>query len=552
MSDRMRPMPFTKLLWRSIMEYKEKGTLFYVPFQKPDINIKRNLGGKAIESPIGPAAGPHTQLAQNILAAYAAGARYFELKTVQVLDGADLGIQKPCIYVDGEAYNTEWSSELTAYEALGEYIKAWYILKLLTKEFDLGSPDGFQFNMSVGYDLKGIKSKKIDDFINSMKDAKDTPAFNQCKKETLENLHLFQRVTEDYVNEIDSKVSDTITLSTMHGCPVSEIEDITTYLLKEKKLNTYLKCNPTLLGYDGVKDILAAMGYGYMVLKEDVFRHDITFEEVVTLIKRLKETGEESKVTFGIKLTNTLPVKIAAQELAGEDMYMSGPALYPITIGVAAKLSEALRGEIKISYSGGADESNIVSIYETGICPITVSTLLLKTGGYKNLTKLNLKIADANVVVKDDDNEKILINQVKELAQNAIKNQKYFKVIKNKKEIKNIEYTSFCSKCKQCVDVCPNRANFDYQKEGSKYTLHEDALCNECGNCTHFCMLGHIPYKEKFTIFRTEEDFYNSTNVGVLKEADAYLLRWEGQELRLKREEISNLPENLIHVLSSL
>ena len=33
------------------------------------------------------AAGPHTQLAQNLVAAYYAGARFFELKTVQKMDG---------------------------------------------------------------------------------------------------------------------------------------------------------------------------------------------------------------------------------------------------------------------------------------------------------------------------------------------------------------------------------------------------------------------------------------------------------------------------------
>jgi len=31
---------------------------------------------------------------------------------------------------------------------------------------------GFLFNMSVGYDLEGIKTKKIDDFIEQLKNAK--------------------------------------------------------------------------------------------------------------------------------------------------------------------------------------------------------------------------------------------------------------------------------------------------------------------------------------------------------------------------------------------
>ena len=46
--------------------------------------------GERIETPFGPAAGPNSQLAQNIIAAYVAGARFFEVKTVQKMDGADL------------------------------------------------------------------------------------------------------------------------------------------------------------------------------------------------------------------------------------------------------------------------------------------------------------------------------------------------------------------------------------------------------------------------------------------------------------------------------
>ncbi len=41
--------------------------------------------------------------------------------------------------------------------------------------------DGFQFNMSVGYDLEGIKLHKVDRFIEGMKDASETPIFKECR-----------------------------------------------------------------------------------------------------------------------------------------------------------------------------------------------------------------------------------------------------------------------------------------------------------------------------------------------------------------------------------
>ncbi len=70
--------------------------------------------GETIETPFGPAAGPNTQLAQNIIAGYFAGARFFELKTVQKMDGAELAacINRPCILAEDECYNCEWSTEL--------------------------------------------------------------------------------------------------------------------------------------------------------------------------------------------------------------------------------------------------------------------------------------------------------------------------------------------------------------------------------------------------------------------------------------------------------
>ena len=57
-----------------------------------------------IETPFGPAAGPNTQLAQNIIAGYFGGARFFELKTVQKMDGAELAacISRPCILAEDE------------------------------------------------------------------------------------------------------------------------------------------------------------------------------------------------------------------------------------------------------------------------------------------------------------------------------------------------------------------------------------------------------------------------------------------------------------------
>ena len=56
--------------------------------------------------------------------------------------------------------------------------------------------------------------------------------------------------------EIPDRLSDNVTLSTMHGCPPDEIQSICNYLMQERRLHTYVKCNPTLLGPERVRSIL--------------------------------------------------------------------------------------------------------------------------------------------------------------------------------------------------------------------------------------------------------------------------------------------------------
>ena len=102
MSDLMTPIPFANLMEWILTEYKT-GAVFGVrrPFA-PQPGKTLDLFGEKLETPFGPAAGPHTQLTQNIVAAYCGGARFFELKTVQIMDGEELSkcVSKPCIVAE--------------------------------------------------------------------------------------------------------------------------------------------------------------------------------------------------------------------------------------------------------------------------------------------------------------------------------------------------------------------------------------------------------------------------------------------------------------------
>ena len=498
MSDIMTCMPFGQLMDWVLQEKKGQDTVFgvhrpYTADPKNDMTIfTRNL-----ETPVGPAAGPHTQLAQNIIASYYAGARFFELKTVQKMDGAELSacVNKPCILADDEGYNCEWSTELTVPDAMGEYIKAWFILHVIAKEFGLGAQDGFQFNISVGYDLAGIKGDKVNTFIDGMMEAKDTVIFQKCRKWLLDNADKFQNFTREDIEAIPSNVCNSATISTLHGCPPQEIESIANYLLTEKHLNTFVKCNPTLLGYDFARKTMDEMGYDYMVFGDFHFRDDLQYEDAVPMLTRLMKLSEELGLEFGVKITNTFPVDVTRNELPSEEMYMSGKALFPLSISLAAKLSAEFAGKLRISYSGGADYFNIDKIVGCGIWPVTMATTLLKTGGYQRFTQ----VADKVEGICPKKWEGIDVDALKKLAADAITDGHHVKNIKpvpNRKSTKEVPLLD-CFYA-PCSEGCPIHQDIPQYvaltgegkyKEALEVILEKNALPFITGTlCAHNCM----------------------------------------------------------------
>lgn len=401
MGEKMTPMSFDKLVNWVLTEHKNSGTVFGE--KKPyiaDPKNNRTIFGRTLETPIGPAAGPHTQLTQNIVAAYYTGSRFFELKTVQVMDGAELSacVPRPCIKADDECYNAEWSTELYVPQAMEEYIKAWFLCKVIAIEYGLGDPNGFQFNISVGYDLEGIKSEKVDNFLNTMQNAANSEVFKNCKQYLLDNLDKFEKLTAEDVEAIQAEICNSVTISTLHGCPPHEIERIAMHLITEKGYNTFIKCNPTLLGYEYARKLMDDMGYDYVAFGDFHFLDDLQYEDAVPMLQRLQKVCDEKGLAFGVKITNTFPVDVKAGELPSKEMYMSGKSLYPLSMSVANKLAHDFDGKLRISYSGGADFFNIDKIVGAGIWPVTIATTLLKPGGYDRTGQIVNKIADKNLV----------------------------------------------------------------------------------------------------------------------------------------------------------
>ena len=507
MSDRMKIMPFKNLMEWIIDENNTRKSIFGVKkYYKADTKKGFNIYKEHMETPIGPAAGPNSQLAQNIVASYVAGARFFELKTVQEMNGDALAkcVNKPCIKADDECYNCEWSTELYMDEAIQEYIKAWVLLHFVSKEYGLGATDGFVFNMSVGYNLDDIKKKDTDTFIECMKDATKHPIFNECKEYLKAHINEFKNFKADDIDKIPSRVCDSVTESTLHGCPPSEIERIAMYLMEEKGLNTFIKCNPTLLGYERARKILDDMGFTYVAFTDSHFLTDLQWNDAIVMLKRLMEYADKKGLTFGVKLTNTFPVDVTRNELPSNEMYMSGKSLFALSIKVAEMLSTEFNGKLKIAYSGGADAFNIDKLINIGIWPVTVATTILKPGGYDRFYQMAEKIM-SNISAMVSFNG-VDVSKVKALSEDCKKDRhlvkKSLRFKQNKIKIKNPLTDCFLAPCSNTCPINQDISLYNYYVKNNEYEKALEVIYrtnplpfmtgNICAHpCTTACMRNH-------------------------------------------------------------
>jgi len=383
MSDRFHPLSMEQLTSWVFTELAARDSLFNVPrpaffVPRPDHRFRRREYGVELETPFGVAAGPHTQMAQNIIASWLVGARLIELKTIQTLD--ELDVNKPCIDVTDEGYNVEWSQELKVHQSFDEYLRAWVLIHALHRMLGWpGERPGVVFNMSVGYNLEGMLRPNVQWYFDAMADASAyLPAYVEIV------ARHYPAVREI---EIPTRLSDTITLSTMHGCPPEEIEKISLYLIEERGLHTSVKCNPTLLGAERVRGIVNDdLGFADVPIPDAAFGHDLKWADAVPMFHNLRRAAAARGVAFGLKLSNTLEVDNWRTVFDRDPtMYLSGRPLHAVTTNLAARIAEELDGELPLSFAGGADCFNVADLLGAGLRTVTVCSDLLKSGGYLRL-----------------------------------------------------------------------------------------------------------------------------------------------------------------------
>ena len=552
----LSPMSLGQLLNRISHEWETRKKIFDLPTARiwspdPEIDIGFEFLGRPCASPIGPAAGPHSQLSQNIVLAWLGGSRLFELKTVQILD--ELEIQRPCIDMQTIGYNIEWSQELLIPQSLTEYVKASMLLDILSNWEPLRAhigpdPGPYVFDMSVGYDLAGISSPEVATFIRGMKDAtSEVDALREAIPDAFAEFRDFDFTTT---------LADTLTLSTFHGCPPDEIESITKHLIDEHDLDVIVKLNPTLLGYETVSTIVNdELGYVDVDVKEEAFAADLQFGRGIELIGELRDYAVERGRRFGIKLTNTLVVNNTKQWMPEDTMYLSGPPLHVLASTLLDKLTTALPGklmipghdgDIMVSFSAGVTKENLAETLAMGVNPATVCSDLLKPGGYGRLAPM-LKALTKEI----QGTEARTLEEWRALRQTAAleagrvsTSARYvahlrgdgaadYSLEANSKLPREVEHDLEmfgCVSCNLCITVCPNDAFFSIPSlvdtglesmddSRQQYFVFSE-LCNECGNCMTFCPENGDPAMVKPRIY-TDATLFNARDTqGLLVDAN--------------------------------
>jgi putative selenate reductase len=542
----LTPMSMATLLGRIEHEWATRKKIFDLPnarIWKPDpaVDLGFEFLGRPCATPVGPAAGPHSQLAQNIVLAWLGGSRLFELKTVQILD--NLVISRPCIDMQTIGYNIEWSQELTVAQSLTEYVKASMLLEILRQWEPLvpfvGEDSGaYVFDMSVGYDLAGISSPKVAGFIRGMLNA------------TAEIDALRAELTGPWAKYADfafnPRIADTLTLSTFHGCPPDEIESITKHLIDEHQLDVIVKLNPTLLGYETVASTInEELGYQDVSVKESAFAADLQFSRGIELIEELNRYARDRGRMFGIKLTNTLVVDNQKMFMPDDTMYLSGPPLHVLASRLLDRLAKALPGrlaipghdgDVMVSFSAGITSDNLADSLAMGVNPTTMCSDLLKPGGYGRLAPMLRTLAkdiaksehttlaswkatrhsqaiDAGFASACEQHLTNICGTGID-AYHFSGNEKLPKAVDHDLEMFE------CVACNFCITVCPNDAFFSIKslkgmESRQQYLLFTD-LCNECGNCMTFCPENGDPAKIKPRLYADANLFAGREGQGFL------------------------------------
>lgn len=340
----LQPLPMSRMVEHVARELEMTSTVFSVSPGYRGMGVGARLPFGRLDLPLGTAPGPHGLLAQNLVCAYVAGARFLSL--------APLGEALPALSVgsDGVCRRRERSGgALSARQAAAEAVKASILIQLLCRELGLGDPGGMALVMCLDAGRAFLAREDVQTYLDTLQNAAQTEVWRDCLSAAKKAVGRFNSVEREDLDELDPCVSKTARVTLPEDGDLGGVE-----LLLHRGLHVILVVNR----FEKVVDKLPAL-------------------------RALAETAAEAGASLSLEVSGSR---------TEEGETLSGPFLAPETLRLAARLGEAAPG-LPLHYAGGADQLNLARLAGQGFQTVSVCTTLLKPGGYLRLRQMARTLA---------------------------------------------------------------------------------------------------------------------------------------------------------------
>ncbi len=383
------PIEFGLVVARAFHEWQRRRAIFELPaaqFYRPrtGVDLSADVRGQRVANPLGPASGPHTQLAPNLVTAWLAGARVFELKTVQVPDRAR--VPRPSVDAGAFCLHADMAHELALEQSLREFVGASMLIDMLrmSRILDTAQSDDIstgaepRFDLSLGGDLRSLQSSRLVGFVRACQDAR--PVIDELRVRIPKDFAALRGV------EFRREVVQATTLVPAEGASLPEIEALADFVLRELRLDLTLKLRPTVLGYDACTEHLrATLGDKAPLPVREAFDREPSLTELAPLLQQLQSQARARGISFGVKLLGSLRVHDGERRFATDSAWLSGPPLQTLALEAFAALRAIVGPELPVSLGGGIDAGNVARAVACHAFPVTSCTDLLGPGGYARL-----------------------------------------------------------------------------------------------------------------------------------------------------------------------
>ena len=183
--------------------------------------------------------------------------------------------------------------------------------------------------MSVGYDLAGIRSARVRGFLDGLMDAtrgRRPAAGDRFPAPVAQFRDL----------PFPTRISDTLTLSTFHGCPPERDRGDRRASSSARSGSTSWSSSirPCSAARRSTAILHDALGYRELNVPDRAFDKDATWEQVAGFVDRLGACARARGRGFGVKFSNTLVVENHKSFFPASEkvMYLSGPPLHVLAM----------------------------------------------------------------------------------------------------------------------------------------------------------------------------------------------------------------------------